>query len=352
MPNNHDEDFYSPEDPEGDHIDEKWLISYADMMTLLFGFFVMMYVLSTSNKAKMEETLQKISQEGFLAEVKPSDSPKPVVTNMVKTAPATDDILIEIKKLEEKKKREVEDILIQAKTEAVKNEEELKAALENLKKIEEEKLVLIQEKAETEKRAKESEEKAKELERTSEEKSLKVKSVEDDQVRKLKKNLKDLELGLKLNEVKNKEISKENALLKQQIKNMPKINDDDHFMMVFVQWDTEKHDIDMVIEDPKGNLFNYKKRSMASVAGEFVVDSTYGPGVESWVTNKTIEGTYKVTFRFYNQYGNKKDAVIKPSVFNNLKVEKLPPITLNFAKKREKTIFIKVANDGQFTVTE
>ena len=51
------------------------------------------------------ESLQKISQEGFLSEVKPTketkpaeDAPKPIVTNMLKTQAATDDILIEIKR--------------------------------------------------------------------------------------------------------------------------------------------------------------------------------------------------------------------------------------------------------------
>lgn len=371
MSKKQEDDFYSAEDHQDEHIDEKWLVSYADMMTLLFGFFVMMYVLSTNNKAKMEETLQKISKEGFLSEVKPTETskpveeaPKPIVTNMIKTSQATDDILIELKKREEKKK-EMEDNLVQAKNEAIKNENDLKEAMEQMKKVEQEKVALVQANAELEKKAREVDEKMKLLQEKAELKDVelrkieqdqlkmgKTKSVEAEQIKKLRISMQDLEASVKSLEIKNQDMTKENAFLKKRIDDSPQIKEDDHYMMVFVKWDTEKHDIDMVVEDPKGHIFNYKKRSMASVPGEFVIDSTFGPGVESWMTNKTIEGTYKVTFRFYNQYGNKKDAIIKPSVFNNLKVEKLPEITLNFATQREKTIFVKVAKDGQFTVEQ
>ncbi len=376
-----DEDFYSDNEHEENHIDEKWLVSYSDMMTLLFGFFVMMYVLSTSNKAKMEEALQQISKEGFNSEKveQKADDPKPVITNMEKTGPAADDILIELKKKEEKKKKEMEDSLIQAKADVVKSEEELKAALEKIKKMEESQALVSTDKTDQEKKLKDYEDKLKLLEKAALEKDEELKKIaiekdeeikrlsaassaqqkdaskskdEADLLKKLKKNMIDLESNLKLADVKSKELAKENAMLKQKIDDTPKIKDDDHFMMVFVRWETEKHDIDMIIEDPKGNIFNYKKRTIANTPGEFVVDSTQGPGVESWVTNKTIQGTYKVTFKFYNQYGNKKDAVIKPSIFNNLKVEKLPEITLNFSQKKEKTVLIKVAKDGQFTVVQ
>ncbi|MBL7554858.1 MAG: hypothetical protein JNM24_03475 [Bdellovibrionaceae bacterium] len=356
----HDDDFYSNNEHDENHIDEKWLISYSDMMTLLFGFFVMMYVLSTSSKAKMEEALQQISQEGFNSEKKASseEEAKPVPTNMTKTNQAADDILIEIKKKEEKKRKEVEETLIQAKAEVVKNEEELKVALEKIKKMEEAQTIVANEKEEQERKIKEFEEKIKQLEVSTsaaaavDQKQLSKSKDDVELIKKLKKNLVELESNIKLADIKSKELARENAMLKQKIDDTPKIKDDDHFMMIFVRWETEKHDIDMIIEDPKGNIFNYKKRTMANVPGEFVVDSTQGPGVESWVTNKTIEGTYKVTFKFYNQYGNKKDAIIKPSVFNNLKVEKLPDITLNFAQQKEKTVSIKVAKDGQFTVLQ
>ena len=46
------------EDLEGH---DRWLISYADLVTLLFAFFVMMYALTTSDQAKHVEMAQAIS---------------------------------------------------------------------------------------------------------------------------------------------------------------------------------------------------------------------------------------------------------------------------------------------------
>ncbi len=37
---------------EDSHNHERWLISYADFMTLLFGFFVVMYAISSVNEGK------------------------------------------------------------------------------------------------------------------------------------------------------------------------------------------------------------------------------------------------------------------------------------------------------------
>jgi len=44
---------------------ERWLVSYADFITLLFAFFTVLYALSVSDKAKYRETLENI-QRSFL----------------------------------------------------------------------------------------------------------------------------------------------------------------------------------------------------------------------------------------------------------------------------------------------
>ena len=53
------------------HVDEKWLVSYSDMMTLLFGLFVMLYSIAMKNKGvaeAVEKELKKISEKGFQSE--------------------------------------------------------------------------------------------------------------------------------------------------------------------------------------------------------------------------------------------------------------------------------------------
>ncbi|MCB0361659.1 MAG: flagellar motor protein MotB, partial [Bdellovibrionales bacterium] len=45
------ESYESHDEAEGDEI---WLVSYSDMMTLLFGFFVLMYVFAKSDNASKD----------------------------------------------------------------------------------------------------------------------------------------------------------------------------------------------------------------------------------------------------------------------------------------------------------
>ncbi len=47
----------------GGENDEIWLISYSDMMTLLFGFFVLMYVFSASKETSQEEMKKSVAKQ-------------------------------------------------------------------------------------------------------------------------------------------------------------------------------------------------------------------------------------------------------------------------------------------------
>ena len=48
------------EEPHDNH--ERWLVSYADFITLLFAFFVVMYALSTVNEGKYRILSDSMSQ--------------------------------------------------------------------------------------------------------------------------------------------------------------------------------------------------------------------------------------------------------------------------------------------------
>lgn len=58
---------------EESHADERWVISYADLVTLLFGFFLLLYATADANSVKFAE-LSKGLAEAFHVPIKEADS--------------------------------------------------------------------------------------------------------------------------------------------------------------------------------------------------------------------------------------------------------------------------------------
>jgi chemotaxis protein MotB len=56
------------EEPEEKENEERWLLTYADMMTLLVAFFIMMYSMSVLNLAKFKQLAMSI-KSGFMGEM-------------------------------------------------------------------------------------------------------------------------------------------------------------------------------------------------------------------------------------------------------------------------------------------
>jgi chemotaxis protein MotB len=54
----------------GDHPDERWLVTYADLMTLLVALFMVLFSISSVNKAKLE-SLQHSLQDAFSGKILP-----------------------------------------------------------------------------------------------------------------------------------------------------------------------------------------------------------------------------------------------------------------------------------------
>src|SRR5437588_10460774 len=54
----------------GDHADERWLLTYADMLTLMFALFMVLFSISSVNISKYE-TLQKSLKAAFSGSILP-----------------------------------------------------------------------------------------------------------------------------------------------------------------------------------------------------------------------------------------------------------------------------------------
>ena len=54
----------------GEHPDERWLVTYADLMTLLVALFMVLFSISSVNKTKFE-TLQHSLQDAFSGKILP-----------------------------------------------------------------------------------------------------------------------------------------------------------------------------------------------------------------------------------------------------------------------------------------
>lgn len=57
-------------DDHGEHPDERWLVTYADLMTLLVALFMVLFSISAVNKTKFE-TLQHSLQDAFSGKILP-----------------------------------------------------------------------------------------------------------------------------------------------------------------------------------------------------------------------------------------------------------------------------------------
>lgn len=115
------------------HIDEKWLVSYSDMMTLLFGLFVMLYSIAMEKQGNMNEVLQKISKDGFQ---KNNDELKKLEQENKKTPvePQTETQFVEeLNKEKNVLKSELENIKKTNQKQLTENEE-LKLALQEMQK--------------------------------------------------------------------------------------------------------------------------------------------------------------------------------------------------------------------------
>jgi flagellar motor protein MotB len=104
----HEEEFHKREHHE-EHDEEPWLVSYADMMTLLFGFFVLLYSFASAKEgSKGLENIRKAMAEQFGGQyITPEDQDLDKTAPIVTTSSYTSDWEIGTEKNEGEGKKDL-----------------------------------------------------------------------------------------------------------------------------------------------------------------------------------------------------------------------------------------------------
>jgi flagellar motor protein MotB len=285
------------DDEEENHADERWLISYADMMTLLFGLFVMLYSIAIETQGKPEQYFSDLADA-----TRNADNPKKLISE-------TQSQITQLKAQLEAKTNELK--ISNAETQ--KKEQQLTSIItENSKH----KTTITQLQSEIENNKKNSSTPiANQLESSTV--ALKAKLTNKDQ---------------EINSLKEK---------------LSAVGGSESFMVIVLKWESAKHDLDLKITDPQGQTYFFDKRSFSNKVGKFVIDSRNGPGVEMWETPKVIEGNYKVEFVFYNTYGNPAKAEVSGMIITKKGEFPIPSVQMDFKSQKTKSYNITVNKSGE-----
>jgi len=122
------------------------------------------------------------------------------------------------------------------------------------------------------------------------------------------------------------------------------------FLIVVIDWKTQKHDVDLHVIDPSGNEFFFKKKSFPGVPGKLSEDTINGPGVEVWEILDAPAGDYKVYYNFFEKHGNLNSTVVKGRVYFRDGKKDFRDITISQEKEKPEVTTINVSDDGIVTV--
>jgi flagellar motor protein MotB len=273
-------------------VDERWLMTYADKMTILCGLFIMLFAMSKMDEGKIQKIKESAKKTFGNAGV--SIGADTSVNSSVKVDPSQALLAQAQKKLKESERLRQE---LLAKL--TQKERSLQEKVEKLQT--QEKLQKQQDRSYSE---------------TSEKDKVELVN--------LKKQLAQAQA----------------AISKQQVPNAS-------FMAFVMSWDTESHDVDLRIEDPQGKIFDFKNRQHKNTPGRFVIDTRRGPGTEVWQSDKAVPGDYKFTYEFYNSYGNPAPCAVTGTLFTQNGSIDVPKMVLDIATKKKQTFVISVDGEGR-----
>lgn len=122
------------------------------------------------------------------------------------------------------------------------------------------------------------------------------------------------------------------------------------FLVIHIQWETPKQDVDLHIIDPSGAEFYYEKKTIPGHPGELSVDSQFGPGNEVWTAHDAKPGDYQVYANLYNTHGETRMPVIIGRVIHRDGGTSMPNVALRESNKKTLVATVTVDQNGAVTV--
>ena len=326
------EESHSSEDDHDEHIDERWLVSYADMMTLLFGLFVLLFSMSKLDPKVVEE-IEKSTRGQFKSQEEATPAPPPV--------DRTPELEAKIAALEKESERLRQEL--QSERELASQKDQGLAKSSRLKAD----LIALKEKLQDQESLQQKvDEQTRELSELKQQLSTREPASvpKPDETEQLKVQVQKLERSLGNEQVSNAELRKE----------LEKVGGGrgQNFMAFFINWATKDHDIDLVIKDPKGHVYDFKRRSYEGFPGLFALDTRRGPGVELWQSKDIVPGRYRATYSLYNDYGNPASAPVNAVILTPKGSFEIPTVQLDTKGTRKVNIDFDVETNGVVTIVK
>ena len=355
-----------------EHVDERWLVSYADMMTLLFGLFVMLYSMQDPQQMKaMHESIK----ERFGQNEKPKENEIPPAEKIAHLEKVREDLKNQIE-VAQKKNQEIQQKLDESSALSESSQKQIEESKKKITDLES-KLTELQEAARLKNQnVNDSKNANSQLKSEIDNLNEKMKSINleklniqkevektkatlaqrDEKIEQLNAKLSAKEEKPQVNKVaeipkeKHDKALREIERLKEELERKTEKTSKGQFVAVVTSWLTNDHDIDLVVTDPKGKIFNFKNRSHANHPGKLVLDSRRGPGAEVWQSDRILPGKYKADVIFYNQYGNTAAAEVKLVIFASGGNVELPIIKMDFTNEKRKTVEFNIDENGKIQI--
>lgn len=342
---------HESEEEDKVEVDERWLMTYADKMTLLCGLFIMLFAMSTMDQAS-QERVKESTKKTFGEPASVKEKEKKIQEEKEQKEKEIQEIK-EQKVILETKVKELEQKVVQT--------EELRKEIEKLKQEN----VTLEKQANTTpdlrlqnmKLEKEVEE-LKKLKTPVVEKKIppptpkpkpkvQPQQIDPKEFTRLEERL-EQEVN-KVAEIKMKLSAADAQIveLKREIERSQTSAVTSAFLAFMIKWPTNDHDVDLTVEDPAGRKFDFKNRKYSGHPGMFVLDTRRGPGIEVWQADRIIPGTYKFNFQLYNAYGNKAPCPISGTLFSSKGSVEMPTVTLDTDSRRSGSVRVEIDDQGK-----